>query len=96
MSFMTISTWDWSKITGDDAAVQARITENIGRLKAAGAENVFVARVAPDQAVAVTVYPDEATRDSVREMVLGIRESSGADFTVSVINEVAGEVLASV
>ena len=96
MAFMTISTWDWSNVA-DETAALARARQNMEALKEAGASGMHLARLSPDQIAVVAIYPDEAARDRVQgSMCSGSVRKRARTLRRTCRSEVAGEVLISV
>ncbi len=95
MAFVTVSTWKIDE-NMDRATLVSETEQNMGRIKGMGAERAYFVQTGRGEAIAIAVYPDEATRDRIREAVLEIRAKAERDHSAKVTGEMAGEVLVAV
>ena len=95
MAFATISTW---KMGADmDAAEMAKIMQDqfMPALRSLGATQAMTVQTGKDTSAIISVYPDEATRNSAMEKIKALREKGASTFSAEMTGELMGTVIAS-
>jgi hypothetical protein len=95
MAFAVISTW---KMSGTmEAAEMAKIMQEqfMPALRSLGATQAMTVQTGADTSAIVSVYPDEATRNSAMEKIKALREKGASTFSSEMTGELMGTVIAS-
>ncbi len=95
MAFATISTW---KMGADmDAAEMAKIMQDqfMPALRSLGATQAMMVQTGKATSAIISVYPDEATRNSAMEKIKALREKGATTFSAEMTGELLGPVIAS-
>ena len=95
MAFATISTW---KMGADmDAEELARIMQEqfMPAIRSLGATQAMTVQTSEDTSAIISVYPDEATRNTAMEKIGALREKGASTFSAEMTGEMMGNVIAS-
>lgn len=96
MAFATISTW---KMEADmDAEELAKIMQEqfMPAIQSLGATQAMTVRTGDDTSAIISVFPDEATRNTAMAKISALREKGASTFTAEMTGEMMGDVIASV
>lgn len=95
MAFATISMW---KMSGTmDTAEMAKIMQEqfMPALRSLGATQAMTVQTSADTSAIISVYPDEATRNSAMQKIKALREKGASTFSSEMTGELMGTVIAS-
>lgn len=95
MAFAVISMW---KMSGTmETAEMAKIMQEqfMPALRSLGATQAITVQTGVDSSAIISIYPDEATRNSAVEKIKALREKGASTFSSKMTGELMGPVIAS-
>lgn len=94
MAYITITTWEISDGTDYDIVMRGIREKRLPALKALGASQVTVVRTSERTSAAISVWPDEATRDAAEQAIEKVRNTIHTEDFSRLTGEMRGEVVA--
>ncbi len=94
MPYLTITTWEVADGTDYDVSIRNIREKRLPALKELGASSVTVLRTSERTSAAITVWPDQITRDTAEHAIEAVRAKVHSEDLVRLTGERKGEVVA--
>ena len=96
MRYITVTTWEIADGVDFDLALRSIEEKRLPALKGFGATSVTIVKTSRRTSMAITEWPDMATRDAAELKIDEVRRAVDRDDRVRMTGEMKGEIIAEI